>query len=140
MIDKRLFKRFNISKEEFKKLSPVDQLNFRYRYNDIKEELNFDSILLPVLKILLILTVVSAIGYHAFPYSEVLVKLFANVCVAVITILPFTLILLISDIFVQLKAKKLYSEYTKELINDYFEIKPTTVKKKRVINGKSKSK
>jgi len=138
MINENLFKRYNLSKEEFNKLTPAERLEFRFRYEDIKETyLNNPSFFLPFFNVNLLLMIFSAIGIYAFYYSEVLVTLGTSLFYLSINFLfPLTIGLFFFQMFVDIKNYKTYKTKISELIKDYFQVNPTTVKKKMVKNGK----
>lgn len=138
MINENLFKRYNLSKEEFNKLSPIERLEFRYRNEDIKETyLNNPSFFLPFLNANLLLMILSVIGIYAFYYSEVLVNFCTSLFYLSINFLfPLTVALFFFQMFVNIRNYKTYKTKINELIKDYFQVNPTTVKKKMVKNGK----
>lgn len=138
MISENLFKRYNLSKEEFNKLSPIERLEFRYRNEDIKETyLNNPNFFLPFLSVTLLLIIISAIGIYAFYYSEVLVTSCTSLFYFSINFLfPLTIVLFFFQMFVDIRNYKTYKTKINELIKDYFQVNPTTVKKKMVKNGK----
>lgn len=138
MISENLFKRYNLSKEEFNKLTPAERLEFRFRYEDIKETyLHNPSFFLPFLNVNLLLMILSVIGIYAFYYSEVLVTFCASLFSLSINFLfPLTIVLFFFQIFVDIRNYKTYKTKINELIKDYFQVNPTTVKKKMVKNGK----
>lgn len=138
MISENLFKRYNLSKEEFNKLSPIERLEFRYRNEDIKETyLNNPNFFLPFLNVTLLLIIISAIGIYAFYYSEVLVTSCTSLFYFSINFLfPLTIVLFFFQMFVDIRNYKTYKTKINELIKDYFQVNPTTVKKKMVKNGK----
>lgn len=101
-----------INKEKFNKLKQLDRIEFRQKYDRIR---NLDFSMNDVVWYILIITCISILGSLLSPLNEILINLVASMLVIFVVVIMLNIIAILFGFYY--KSKKI-----KELQEEYFKV------------------